>query len=191
MPDTTNTTSLDSLSLPEAFFRSYDPDQRRNSTLSAEDQLEIMGLVYRFELANDSRRFDALANILTDDMVVDHIWGYRQGKQAVLDLLKEHAPETPGYRHQATNVVLFPNDDGSVTALSFLFVVATVSSPPGQLSIGHAVVTDVARRVDGVWKIARRTFEQMALLGASVPDEATRAYLALTAQARAAERHHE
>jgi len=188
MPYTPNTHPLGTLSLPEAFFKSYDPVQRRNSRLSAEDQLEIMGLIYRFELAFDSERFDALANLLTDDMVLDHFWGYRQGKQAVINLLKEHVPDTRGYRHQATNLVLFPNDDGSVTTLSFLLVV-TVADPSGELGMGHGVVTDVMRRVDGVWKIERRIFEQMAVHRSSIPDDAIRGYLGLTAQARAAQSH--
>lgn len=148
---------------PNALFKTrYLSKEKLN--LSAEDRLDVLDLVYMFEWAFDSRRFDALSEILTDDVVIDHIFGYREGKEAALEILRSQVTSN-GLRHQATNPIIFMNEQGEVSVLSYLFVIKVVNESaenyPLPANLAHAVVTDVMRQENGRWKLARRTFEQM------------------------------
>lgn len=130
-------------------------------TISPEDQFAILEVSLRFEWCFDSQHMDELANLLTDDMVLDHFWGYREGKKAVMELLSANVPTTRGIRYQSTNAALVPNADGSVSVFSKLLavIVANAHELPG--IAGHAIVTDVICKKGAEWKICRRSFEQM------------------------------
>lgn len=99
-----------------------------------------------------------------------------------------------GVRHEAANPVLFINDEGEPSVLSFLTVVqvhdpddAVMKTLPRVLD--HALVTDVMRKgEDGVWRVARRTFEQMIRAYDRDPDEAGWRQFQKTAAQRATER---
>ena len=146
--------------LPSSFF-----DGRLSlpghDTLSANDKFAILDVSLRFEWCFDSQHMDRLAELLTDDMVLDHFWGYREGKEGVMELLRANVPTTRGIRHQSTNAVLVPNADGSVSVFSYLFAVLVANGKTLPAIAGHALVTDVIRKDGDRWKIARRTFEQM------------------------------
>lgn len=158
--------------------------------LSAEDRLDILDLVYMFEWAFDSRRFDALSEILTDNVVIDHIFGYREGKEAALEMLRAQVTSN-GLRHQATNPIVFVNERGEVSVLSYLFVMKVVNESSENYSLpaplAHALVTDVMRKDNGRWKLARRTFEQMRVPEAFMPASQQRQVLEPAASQRA---HH-
>ena len=66
-----------------------------NDKLSADDKFAILDVSLRFEWCFDSQNMDELENLLTDDMVLDHFWGYREGKKAVMELLRAHVPTKP------------------------------------------------------------------------------------------------
>ena len=152
--------ALQNTILPQFFF-----DRRLslpgNDSLSANDKFAILDVSLRFEWSFDSQHMDQLAELLTDDMVLDHFWGYAEGKAAVMKLLRSNVPATRGIRHQSTNAVLVPNPDGSVSVFSYLFAVLVANGKGLPAIAGHALVTDVIRRDGDQWRIARRTFEQM------------------------------
>ena len=58
-----------STTTPESYFTPLEELQGR---LSTQDQLDCLALVARFEWCFDSRRFDALAAVLTEDMGLHH-----------------------------------------------------------------------------------------------------------------------
>ena len=132
-----------------------------NDKLSAEDKWAILDVSLRFEWCFDSQHMDELSELLTEDMVLDHFWGYREGKKEVMKLLRANVPTTRGIRHQSTNAVLVPNADGSVSVFSYLFAMIVANAPEVPGIAGHALVTDVIRKDGDRWKISRRTFEQM------------------------------
>lgn len=151
---------LQDVVLPQSFFSERISLPGKDS-VSADDKFAILDVSLRFEWSFDSQHMDQLAELLTDDMILDHFWGYREGKSAVMELLRANVPTTRGLRHQSTNAVLVPNADGTVSVFSYLFAV-TVANGKGLPAIaGHALVTDVIRKDGDRWKIAKRTFEQM------------------------------
>lgn len=180
--------SLATVTVPDAFFQRRALSAGANG-VSASDVLEILDAVARFEWSFDARRFDALSDLLTDDVVCDHIFGLRSGKAQVMDMLQNVIPYH-GLRHQSTNATVFIDSDGSPAALSYLVVVQVSTesgaNDPFPLIIADALVTDTMRRVDGRWKIAKRTFEQMKVTKQYLPDDATRIGFEATAVERAA-----
>ena len=178
---------LANVTLPDAFF-SRRALGTTSGRLTADDVVEIMDVVARFEWSFDARRFDALADLLTEDVVCDHIFGYRAGKTAVMDMLTNVIPYY-GLRHQSTNATVYLDERGNPCAVSYLVViqVATESGDDGPfpLVIADALVTDSMRRENGRWRIAGRTFEQMKVTSVYLPDEATRRSFEATAAERA------
>ena len=132
-----------------------------NDPLSADDKFAIIDVSLRFEWCFDAQQMDKLSELLTDDVVLDHCWGFREGKKAVMQLLQANVPTTRGIRHQSTNAVLVPNADGSVSVFAYLFAVVVANAKELPSIAGHALVTDVLRKDGLCWKICRKTFEQM------------------------------
>lgn len=175
--------------VPENFFTGRITSTNTGVKLTADDKFEILDVVYRFEWSVDAQHFEALGELMTDDIVIDHVFGFRQGRKAVLALLKDVVPSR-GLRHQNTNPVIYLNDDGSVSVTSYLLVVQ-VAEPPQERTdmpyiVGHAIVTDIVRNVNGNWKLARRTFEQMRIPEAYSLSESVRQRLESPATERAA-----
>ncbi|AXC13853.1 Aldehyde dehydrogenase [Acidisarcina polymorpha] len=156
--------------LPDTFF-SNRLSLPGNDTLNADDKFAILDVSFRFEWCFDSQHMDELAAILTDDVILDHFWGYREGKPAVMELLRANVPATRGIRHQSTNAVIVPDGDGSVSVISYLFAVLVANGNGLPAIAGHALVTDVIRKDGDRWKIARRTFEQMRTPEGYLPAE--------------------
>lgn len=182
---------MNELVAPAALFNSRYGDGTAELKLSAEDRLNIVDLTLMFEWAFDARRFDALEKILTEDFILDHIFGYRAGKSAALELLRGSVPSN-GLRHQATNPLIFINDENEVSVLSYLYVVKVVNDSADRLTLpspfGHALVTDTIRKENNRWKIARRTFEQMRVPKTLMPLAEQQIHLEPAASQRAAER---
>lgn len=182
-------TDLMTVRAPDAFF---DASRQAAAALSADDKLAMLELTCRFEWSFDGRHLEALDAILTDDVVIDHLYGLAEGKAAAMKMLREVVP-FQGIRHQATNPVCFIDERGHPAVLSFLMVVqvADESHKVDALLprvLAHALVTDVMRKENGRWKIAGRTFEQMRLSRDYAPDEAAWRTLEETAAERSARR---
>ena len=172
---------------PEGFFPAPGSNDTVLASLSAEDRLAILEAPCRFEWAFDARRLDVLADLFTDDVVVDHVFGYRTGKKAVMEMMRSKVPST-GLRHQATNPMIFAGPGGTVCVLSYLLVTQVEAEGEAAALVPrilvHAVVTDEVRKEEGRWKVARRTFEQMKLPASYPLGEAARSYMEATAGER-------
>ena len=171
---------------PEAVFRTGEP------SYSADDKLAMLELTNRFEWCFDARRLDALEGLLTEDVVIDHLFGLAANRAEAMRMLRDVVPFR-GIRHQATNATVFTNDAGEPCVLSYLMVVQThddAGNATDQLPrvLAHALVTDRMRRTPEGWRIAGRTFEQMMLTRDYVPTEDGWRKLQQTAADRARER---
>ena len=60
--------------------------------------------------------------------------------------------------------------------------------PPAPANLAHALVTDVVRKEDGRWKLARRTFEQMRVPESFMSEAEQQIHLEPSASQRAFER---
>lgn len=174
---------------PEAFFRMPGGGA---TVFSADDKLSMLELTNRFEWCFDTRHLAELAALLTDDVVIDHLFGLASNKAEAMRMLTDVVPFR-GIRHQATNATVFTNDAGEPCVLSYLMVVQThddAGKVTDQLPrvLAHALVTDRMRKVDGTWRIAGRIFEQMMLTRDYVPTEEGWRKLQETAADRAASR---
>lgn len=171
---------------PDAFFCTGGPG------CAADDKLAMLELTNRFEWCFDARRLDVLESLLTEDVVIDHLFGLATNRVEAMRMLRDVVPFR-GIRHQATNATVFTDDAGEPCVLSYLMVVQT-HDDEGRATdrlprvLAHALVTDRMRRTPEGWRIAGRTFEQMMLTRDYVPDEAAWRKLQQTASDRARER---
>jgi ketosteroid isomerase-like protein len=165
------------------------PWRAEPTRLSADDQLEILGLTSRFNWAVDTRHFDALPEMFVDGAAVfDHQWGYRTTGAAAEQLVRANEPNEKAVRHQNANHVLTANADGTVTMVSYLIAVRVDGAPEqahAPYVIAHGVNTHVVRRDGGRWRIAAMTLDQTAVNSAALPDPAARGHDAATASVRA------
>lgn len=165
----------------------YHPADFGSSGLSAEDRLDIMELPNRFNWAVDGRRYEALADLFTEDGVIDHHWGYAVGGRGIVDLVESHRSEEENVRHQTVNHSMVANGDGTVTVVAYLIAFRMVGNPgPDRLHvIAHLLQNADVRKVDGVWKFARLAVEQTVVNAEDLGDSSARAYVAATAAERA------
>lgn len=147
--------------LPNSYFG---PWEKIQNSLSADDQLACLNLVARFEWCFDARNFGALSDMLTDDFVLDHVWGYRRGREAALALLRENLPINDGLRHASLNPTVYSEQEGSAVALSYLFGVLVgddADGPQRPIIAGEGVRVDRFRKQNGVWRMTACTVDQM------------------------------
>ena len=165
----------------------YDARAGRGSP-SADDEAEIKAVATRLHLALDTRQFDAMGTMFTDDGVLDYQFGYATGRDAIVRMFRAHRKDATGARHHAMNELVVGNADGSATLFGYLLVMLvadpTTGAPLGPKPIASGVETFRFRKVDGQWLIARMTQEE-TVLDASLATPAQVRYNALTAAARA------
>ncbi|GAB2554221.1 hypothetical protein GCM10027167_71680 [Nocardia heshunensis] len=154
--------------------------------------MDIADLVCRFDWCFDRRHFAGLADMFTDDVVIDHLWGRRRGRQAVVALLRQWQHANLGVRHESTNTVVWADDPDTARAQSYL-TERVVTGPAGGDGrapalgpvVGHGLVTDRFRRgTDGIWRMSRRTVDQMYFTPGYLGDEDARRWFALSARQR-------
>ena len=195
----TTQTLAQSTQLPKALF-----DQYINGTVAfpIADKLEIVEKLHLLELIFDTRRYDVMDAILTEDFVFDHALAKRLDRASFKQLWQENAPVLlDGIRHQLNNVLVYGNPDGTATAVAYLnvlkFAVATDADTPNaeqpnakqpntkQIDtprlLAHAVQVAQFRQENDVWKLASLTIDQMAVSDLFGLDEATQHYFAVLA----------
>ncbi len=119
--------------------------------LTADDRMEMIELVSRYNHTIDNRDAAAWADTFTDDGVFkaeqrDDVRGREALRQMVTSL------GDPGPRHWTTNIVIEPADDESAN----MTVDLAVLQGARVLITGRYINT--LRRVDGRWKFALRHF---------------------------------
>lgn len=175
-----------------AFAKTILPAQIVNPTasdLSVEDRIAIHELLNRLFLAEDSRDFEALRQILTEDHIFNHAFKHTEGVEDFISWVRDNPDLFDGMRHQALNIATRKISDTEAEAVSYIIVMklydisgAKDSSLPG--IVAHGVVRDRLIKNDGRWQIAERIYDQMAVSPAFLPDDDARKRFSLTAEKR-------
>ena len=182
------TQQMSQLVLPQSFFDRKPLVTADGKALTVEDRFEMMELIHRFEWSYGAQNTEALFDLLTDDVIIDHGMGYAKGKQEMLSL----GVPSFGLRHMFGNHVLFMDEQNRPSMIAHMLVIQVAAEQP--LSVGLPAILDqginryIFRQEEGGWKIAELIFEQQKLadyLGA--PDGLMRS-MGQTAQKRAKDR---
>ena len=150
--------------MPTEVFRRGPLITRSGYTLSLQDRVDIAQLPSLFECAFCSGNFDALTELLTEDIVIDHALGYAEGKAEVAKL----PIPSFGLRHMMTNQIVFINAHGEAALLSYLNAPQVVAETDNQPSLPTfyaccVVVDELRLGQDSLWRFSRRTFDQLKL----------------------------
>lgn len=163
------------------------------SPLSGADALAVHETVTRIYLAEDSRNAEALANLVTDDFVQDHVlYGQITGNEEFGQWVLENPAAFDHYRHIALNIVSRATGIDEAEALSYVLVVnahprdeAAALALPNILAIG--VVRDRLVKENGRWLIEHRAYDQFAVTASVLADRDTRLNASRTLDSDASE----
>lgn len=147
--------------------------------LDAADRIEIHELVTRVYLVEDTRDYDAVHQICTEDFVQIHPAGSTEGLEAFVAFLQKFAIGFDGKRHHALNIVTQRVSNDEAEAASYLISIELFNTEGREDAnlpriIGHAVVIDSLRKTNGQWRIYRRVYDQFAVNAKFMPDPAER-----------------
>ncbi|MEM9004204.1 MAG: nuclear transport factor 2 family protein [Cyanobacteria bacterium P01_F01_bin.86] len=176
-----------STQLPDALFAQY---TTATAALPAADKLEIIEKLHLLELIFDTRRYDVMDAILTEDFVLNHALAKRLDRDSFKQLWQDNASVLlDGIRHQLNNILVYGNPDGTATAVAYLNVLKFAIAPDGEKVdtpslLAHAVQVVQFRRENNVWKLASLTIDQMAVSDQFGLDKATQQYFAALASDR-------
>ena len=177
--------------LRDMILPSFDARASARAVLAADDDVAVKAAATRLHLALDTRQFEAMGNLFTEDGVLDYQFGYAEGREAIRRMFRVHRKDATGARHHAMNELAFSNADGSATLVSYLLVMlvadAKTGRPTSPTPIASGVETFRFKKVEGQWLIARMTQEETVLATNLATPEEIR-FNALTATARAKER---
>ena len=127
------------------------------SSLGTSDRLDILEVLTRAETAATARDADAYVELFTDDAVLDGAQGVHTGREALRQAVGPiWAGEGLATFHLLLNALIdrVNTDCDEAIATSVLLIVQQ-GSPPQVLRVSET--TQQLRRVDGYWKIARRS----------------------------------
>ena len=182
--------TLLSTHLPAQLFETYKQTEREAPQLTAADKLDMIEKLQLVELIFDSRQFDAFELVLTNDFVIDHALGKRTSPSEFSQFWQTNeAMLLNGLRHQFSNIIVYPESDGTASAVSYLNVLRFANTPDsGTLDtphlVAHALQVTHFRKENDIWKIDRITIDQMAVSQTFGLDELTRQYFTALAGER-------
>ncbi len=131
-------------------------------TLSAADRLEILDVITRADWAATRRDADAYVELFTEDAVLDGGQGHHAGRAALRASVGPiWAAEGEASLHLTLNPVVEDREPRAVTR-SVLLIIDPL--PPITIRTA-ATITQVLRRSEGAWRIARRTVAAAADTG--------------------------
>src|SRR3712207_3990870 len=124
--------------------------------LTAEDRLEIMDLVARYNLAADEKDVEATLAEYADDGVIEGFYSTGRGKEAMRqDLPAIFEAEGTLKRHLALNPRMA--GDGDEAEVSYVLLVVEGEERP---AVGAtALIRDQLRRVGDRWLVVRHGIE--------------------------------
>ncbi|WP_299410345.1 nuclear transport factor 2 family protein [uncultured Roseobacter sp.] len=155
--------------LPSEIVR---PDSAES--LPPSDAMAVHETVIRVYLAEDSRDFEALGQLVTDDLLHAHsVFGTVRGRDAFVAFVRDGPQYFDRIRHQAMNIVTRKISETEAEALSYILVISIypdqeAKAPAFPRIIGHGVVRDRLLKQDGRWRIAERIYDQMAVSAAFI-----------------------
>ncbi len=122
--------------------------------LSVADQIEIQGLLARYNHAIDSGDASAWAATFAADGTFTSGGRTRTGTEELQAFAADFAARMPGSRHWANNLVI-DGDGDRATMHCYLQLLKTGGGPATLVTTAR--YEDTLRRVDGAWKFASRT----------------------------------
>jgi ketosteroid isomerase-like protein len=127
------------------------------SRLGASDRLDILEVLTRTETAASVRDADAYVELFTDDAVLEGAQGVHMGKEALREAVGPiWASEGSATFHLLLNAVIDPVDtDSDEVIVTSVLLIVSQGAPPQVLHVSE--ITQQLKRVDGRWKIARRS----------------------------------
>jgi hypothetical protein len=178
---------MSQLVLPQAFFDRKPLVTSDGKAITVEDRFEMMELIHRYEWSYGAKNTEALFALLTDDVIIDHGFGYARGKSEMMAL----GVPSDGLRHMFGNHVLFIDERGRPCIIAHMLVIQVASEQT--LNVALPAILDqginryIFRQEADNWKIAELIFEQQKLAGyLGVPEPLIRS-MAQTATDRAKE----
>lgn len=178
--------------IPDALYEARSKTAKSNIRLTAEDKLEILDTTHRLEWGLDGRRWDTFQDLLTDDFVFDHPFGYFEGIEAFVSLFRDNEAEyLDGLRHQFLHDIVYANADETAAVVSYLLVIKFADREddnpvPVPSIVGHGLCEHTLRKEDGVWRVARWKVDQLSVPSSVIPDKTTRRFFAATKEERSA-----
>ncbi len=127
------------------------------SSLGTSDRLDILEVLTRAETAASVRDADAYVELFADDAVLEGAQGVHTGKEALREAVGPiWASEGSATFHLLLNPLIdrVNTDSDEVIVTSVLLIVGQ-GAPPQVLHVSE--ITQQLKRVDGRWKIARRS----------------------------------
>ena len=124
---------------------------------SAEDRLDILELLARADDAASRRDVTTYIALFSDDASLEGDKGAHRGKDALRSIVAEvWESEGAATLHLTLNSVLQPiaGNPAAVLATSTLLIVAP-GAPPQLQSV--SAISQLVVKIDGAWRIARRT----------------------------------
>jgi ketosteroid isomerase-like protein len=118
------------------------------------DKIAITELIHRYQLAIDSHDAALWASTFTADGEYDTPFGHAKGTEQLIGAISSwHSSGiTKGKRHMLGPIQIEVTGE-TATAYSYYWI-AEVETAPAVIATG--TYTDVLRKVDGAWKLARR-----------------------------------
>lgn len=125
-------------------------------TLALEDRLEILELLFRYNLAADEKDVDAMVADFADDGVIEGFYRTGRGKEVMRrDLPAIFEAEGTLKRHLVLNPRMA--GDGETATVSYTLLVVEGEERP---AVGAtALIRDEVRKVGDRWLVARHRIE--------------------------------
>ena len=156
--------------------------------LSAQDRLDMMDLIYTAGWCIDAQDYDTLQTIVTEDFMMDHAFAVVKGRSQVIEYFKSNANIFDGHRQQNMNMLLRAEDLTSSFVVSHLLVTRMCDAQGNTggfpAIVCQGVCTDDLRKEKDLWKLQKRTVDQMSVSEIFMPDASKRNFFGLTAKGR-------
>jgi uncharacterized protein (TIGR02246 family) len=121
-------------------------------SLPDSDARAVEALMIRYAFAADTRDPAAMASLFTSDAVIDGPWGTFQGPDGVRNFADRFRHALPVQsRHLVTNVLVEGEGDQAT------FTAYYVQITGGREVRSTGMYTCTARKVDGTWRLSRRS----------------------------------
>src|SRR5271156_2050954 len=156
------------LSIPNHFLARPLSRTGEADLLSAIDRMDMLDLIHTFGWCLDAGAYDVLATIVTEDFTLDRCEGVIEGRDDFMAYLKSNPGYYDYFRHQNSNALMRSVDLSHAIVVSHLVVARCapgkdVSTAATLEPAAHGVCVDHLKKEKEIWKLQRRTIDQMAL----------------------------
>ena len=152
--------------------------------LPAADVIAIHELLSRVYLAEDSLDREALRDAVAPNFILeDSVTGRSVGRDAFANLVIEGEAFRAGNRHMALDIAVAGDGKDRAVAVHYLLAIRVFSpdakTPDLPQALGHGIVRDeLVKDADGIWRLAHRVSDQVAIQPTILADGERRAQAA-------------